>query len=186
MVQRRLAVRTPRKEKVWAHVQSDFVTLTSSPGGQVISDLLSGYRTDMGILQTLKLTVMRIVGKIAIGNNSTATATTYWSANLGIAWVTSAIAALSPGDGSIPDPGVAGIREAEWLQRWWLIGLTVPSRLVLYAAEGQNGGLIEFDVKQMRKQPTPDHRLVLISNSTAGAAEDGLVAFNLDIMVAVP
>ena len=177
-------VRTPRKDKIWA----TFTQLESTLGDNqlIFGDLLADLKTDLGVSSMVKVTVMRIIGRLSLGNAVTATTTDPGFVFWGIAWVSSEIAALSPALTAIPDPAVAGDREAEWLQRGVLRGEPVIGANAMWSARGQLESFVDLDIRQMRKQPTPDSRLVLILNNLFSITEDVQLSAALATMVALP
>ena len=176
--------RVPRKAKVWATRFTEEIECDQNQ--EVYVDLLSEFRTDVGISALTGVTAMRIVGNMSLGNHSTASTSSPGLLGWGIAWVSSAIAGLSSGDATIPDPIVGGVREAEWLSRGVLRGTNTASSKVLFSAQGQNESFVNLDIKQMRKQPSPDHRLVLITNNGFSATQDVFLNVLLHTMIALP
>ena len=180
-------VRTPRKEKSWAFNRNSGSGTAIATGVDVHLDLLANYSTDLGITYPTKVTHMRTIGRIAIGKAGTVTTAGLADVSWGIAWVRSNVAAASAGDALIPDPEEPGTREVEWLQRGFLQVLLPEDAITASAPSlGQFGGDVTLDITQMRKQPTPDYRLVLITHGTFLATGGNLQGWvNLDTMLAL-
>ena len=149
-------------------------------------DLLAGYLTDVGILQTRSLTCMRIVGRFQLVEGVQASSAAYVEVALGIAWVQSTIPAANL------RPWETGTREVEWLQVGVAGGMetgTTPVADRVLNLQNGSGEQAQWDVdiKQMRKQPTPNHELVLVY-STNGKQENLTVGLQqqVGIMLALP
>lgn len=186
-------VRVPRKSKVWATTyQSNPVIPVDLGTGQarIIADLLADYRTSMGISNTDRVTAMRIVGSATLIDGGASTLTSLFEYRLGIAWVSAAIASATAGDAQIPEPLVDGVREAQWIQTRQLYGVTDSSLAFPHPAQGvvtmQVGQHVwDFDITQMRKQPTPDSKLCLIGEGIIDANQDVDLNFTISTMIAL-
>ncbi len=188
MTTRGLRVRTPRKRKVWAteeNLQTAGVQL-SAGDVEVAADLLAGYKSDRGITKVDAVTSMRIIGRLFLGNASSATAANFGFVPWGIAWVSDKIASASAGDAQLPSPNHEGAREVTWIQRGVLAGVSLAGSANLFANTGQLEGTAQLDITQMRKQPTPDYELVLITENGFSATEDATLHFQLSTMLALP
>ena len=180
----RTIVRTPRKDKSWAYVRGQAQALNVN-AVEVAVDLLTDYETDVGQINR-NVTAMRIVGELDLGNGSSASVAASFTLQWGIAWVSGAIAALSANDGSIPDPGEQGAREALWLQRGTLQAQSVAGSNNAGSTLGQLRASVLLDITQMRKQPTPDSRLVLITRNNGSSSHAPALYFVLATMLALP
>lgn len=186
----RTIVRTPRRAKVWAREGSTDVGNSLLINQiDVFADLLANYKTDMDTNRPpAGVTVMRIVGTLQPGNSSAATTNFMVAFHWGIAWVANSIAQASVGDAQIPDPAELGMREAQWLQRGTIFYRTNNNTNLAASVTGrqlaQSGH--ELDITQMRKQPTPDHELVLIVRTTGDAAAAPVLWFDINTMLALP
>ncbi len=183
--QRRTFVRTPRKEKAWAYNRNTGLGTAVLTGVSVHLDLLATWATDLGVNVIPKCTIMRIVGTMGIGNQSDVTTAGLIDVSWGIAWVRNVVATASAGDAQIPDPEEGGARETQWLQRGVLMGTSVAGAHTRGADQGQLFSQQSVDITQMRKQPTSDYRLVLITHGTNLSDGSILGWFNLDCMVAL-
>jgi len=177
-------VRTPRKEKAWATQIGTIQTLTASVV-QIASDLLSGYKADMGVNRLSGVTAMRIVGSLSIGNLASATTASDFDVFWGITWVRQSVALAAAGDANIPDPAQLGTRETQWLQRGTLRSQAAIGLTSLGSTRGHLEAFIRLDITQQRKQPTNDYQLVLVVNNGASAAEDSMLSFDLSTMLAL-
>jgi len=180
----RTIVRSPRKDKSWAYVRGQAQTLSVN-AVEVAVDLLSDYETDVGLINR-NVTAMRIVGELDGGNSSSASVSSSFTIQWGIAWVSGAIAVLAANDASIPDPGERGAREALWLQRGSLQVTALAGSNTPGANLGQLRASVQLDITQMRKQPTPDSRLVLIVRNNGSASHAPALYFTLATMLALP
>jgi len=184
----RNVVRTPRKEKVWAVTRSlDTPNITLTTGGvEVASDLLASLKTDMGITRPPRSTVMRIFGTIDGANLASATASSQVIVHYGIAWVRSDVANAGFNDAQIPDPGEPGLIQVPWIHRGTVFGQSVAGVNPPWIfAQGNPRGSATIDVTQMRKQPTQDYELVLITRTSSIAATDPALYLNLSVMLAL-
>jgi len=183
--QRRSFTRTPRKEKLWIHAKG---AQAFSTGAMILSpsDLLSAGLSDLGVNLGQRLTCMRIVGKLRVVELSDATSPAYIGSTTGIAWVQSSIVSASAADAQIPDPD-ENLNEAQWLQVWVMGGVEAASSVAGKPADPIEDSLQLVDVRQMRKQPTVDYKLAIITRvlDTAEAGTMSLV-FDLRIMLALP
>lgn len=174
---------------MWSNITN--IGLPSKPPEDISVhlDLLSFLDLDVGVTGMTGVTAMRIVGSMSLGNDIAEAAsgnilTCHW----GIAWVSSQLATAGDGSGLIPDPSENGAREALWIQRGVLSGITVASTLIPYAAAGQLTAFERLDIRQMRKQPMADAKLVLITRcfDTGGGASDPALWVDLQVLVALP
>ena len=182
--------RTPRRQKVWTSEKStdagQLVAFAANP--QVLIDLLTNLKTDLGTGRPPSgSTVMRIVGTLQPGNSSACTINEINALSWGIAWVSNAIANATVGDGQIPDPDEAGLREAQWLQRGKLFYRTNNGTNLPASATGRmlDSGTMRVDITQMRKQPTADSELVLIVRHQGNAGSAPSLWFELNTMLAL-
>ena len=179
-------VRTPKRPKVWTYERDSVIALaTSGSKLQISYDLLTTYKTDLGITRPNNVTVMRIVGKLLAGNTASASVATEFTVNWGIAWLDARLAALPSGDTSIPDPGALGVREAEWIQRGMLFHTSVAGAQTTGANAGQLASWTELDITQRRKQPTPDHELCLVTDTSGSSSHAPMLGMDLAIWLAV-
>lgn len=188
MTTRGIRTRTPRRRKVWAHqtnLQSAGEQL-SAGNVEIAVDLLDSFKTDRGVNNVEGVTVMRIVGKLFLGNAATATNSDFGFVPWGIAWVSDTIASQGAGHVSIPNPNEPGTREAQWIQRGVIGGQSVVGAAEVYAFLGQNGAMADLDITQMRKQPSVDSQLVLITENGFSANEDATLHWSLSTMLALP
>ena len=184
--QARNFVRTPRKEKVWAYNRNAGSGSTIATGVSIAKDLLADWLADQGILRPpSKATIMRIVGSIALGNGSNVTASALMDMSWGIAWLRNVVMTAAAGDAQIPDPEEPGQREVQWLQRGFICGTSVASATTRFADEGQFMSVATLDIKQMRKQPTADHGLALVTHVTNLGDGNVQAWINLDCMLAL-
>jgi len=184
VTRQRVIVKTPRKDKSWAYTRGQGQVLSVN-AVQVAVDLLTDYETDVGLINR-NVTAMRIVGELDLGNGSSASVATSFTMQWGIAWVSGAIAVLAANDASIPDPGELGAREAQWLQRGSLQAQSLAGANTAGATQGQLRASVILDITQMRKQPTPDSRLVLITRNNGSASHAPAIYFALATMLALP
>ena len=187
MTTRSIAIRSPRRKKIWVDsisLQDDDPVVS---GSFVLHNLLTDALTDLGINLMQGVTVMRIVGHVGLMNTAAASIGTDWSAGLGFAWVRKAIADATAGDSEIPNPHSTGVRSLPWIQRATLHGLSIPGAASKYGAIGREGtSLWKFDITQMRKQPTPDSQLVLLGNSNALGSNAPAYYYNIATLLALP
>jgi len=177
--------RTPRKDKSWAYHREGGQTLPTNTVF-VQTDLLTDYLAEIGLDESRKLTVMRIVGHIDLGNGASATAATSFECFWGIAWVSGAVAILPSADPSIPDPAHNGVAQARWIQTGSLGTLAVPGALRRGADDGNLRASVSLDIKQMRKQELAGDRLVLIIRSVASTSENAALWYDFRTMLALP
>ena len=186
--QRRNFARTPRKDKVWANIH-DFDTghPFSNAGVTMLQDILQAYKGDVAVATMQRATVMRIIGRLDLGNGPAATSDgALVACHWGIAWVTDQITQAAPLDAQIPDPANAGTQEAQWIQRGVLYGRVAAGVNTTYEARGQRGATAYLDVSQMRKAPTADYQLVLIVRGSSVAGTDMTMWINTSTMLALP
>ena len=182
-------VRTPRKEKVWATqtVGTTPAALTAALP-EIVIDLLSFFKLDVGVSSLQRVTVMRMIGSLFLGNGVAQENIGNCAWHWGITWVPRNVSDATAGDGQIPDPAEQGARETQWIQRGVLRGIATAAAIAVYASAGQLGSHMHFDITQMRKQPAADHVLVLIGHHDFGAAGvvDPKVWLDFNIMLALP
>ena len=159
----RTIVRTPRRRKIWARDAGQSVQTVTDNDEAITSDMLTLVRTDLGITEFAGLTVMRMLVKSWIIPSEVTTSRMVVH-HVGIAWQTDNIASAAQGDTQIPEPHVTGVREEQWIHRYEQVvsldeqaspSISNPMDLT----KGQY--MYESDVRQMRRQPTPGHTLVL-------------------------
>ncbi len=158
-------------------------------GKQVIVNLLANLKVNLGLTRPPPgITAMRIVGTLHPGNLSSASTNVLNSVGWGIAWVRSAVAALPVNDGGIPDPLGVGVRETQWLQTGYLLYRTNNATTLPASTTGRmlDQGTMSLDITQMRKQPTADHELVLITHHEGISGSDPAIWFDLHTMLALP
>ena len=182
-------MRTPRKEKVWA-TQTVQVTPADLADGlpEIVIDLLSFYKLDVGVSSLQRVTAMRIIGSLFLGNGTSQVGSGNSSWHWGIAWVPRNVSDASAGDGQIPDPAEQGAREVQWMHKGVLRGLSIEGAQAQYAGLQQLGAHVNFDITQMRKQPAADHVLVLIGHAADDSAgvNDPKVWLDFNVMLALP
>ena len=182
-------VRTPRKEKVWAKQTTGSLPADLTPVvPEIVIDILSFYKLDVGVSSLQRVTAMRIFGSFHLGNGDAETvqATVAW--HWGIAWVPRIVSDAGAGDAQIPNPAEQGAREALWIQQGVLRGLSIAGAEIAYSSQNQQGSWLNFDITQMRKQPAADHVLVLVgqhSSESAGVI-DPKVWLDFNVMLALP
>jgi len=181
---------TPRKRKVWSTTSNAGTAQSLVAGTQIGQSLVAGLATDLGINNLNGVTAMRIVGSLSLVTVAGADTFTPFAVAWGIGWVSNAITNASAGDAQIPNPDVAGVAENRWIQRGILRGEAVDDGALgadqLLSAKGQLESYVKLDITQMRKQPTPDARLVLIFNSFSVSGQGVGVLTNLHTLVALP
>lgn len=188
MTTRGIRLRTPRKKKVWANESSLATGLSLVANtNQVAVNLLDDYQADIGVTRLQGVTSMRIVGFIAIGNTFGSTGAGNVAVTWGLAWVQGQIAAAGSGDAQIPDPAEQGERETLWIMRGTLLGeADVSGSAATYASKGALGARVEIDSKQMRRQPTPSHELVLITGNVAPSGTVPTINYQFQTLLALP
>lgn len=193
MTTRNRRIVTPRKQKVWAtrnsgpgandSVVPNAVTLN---GLEVQADLLSAYKTDIGVNTLQRPTAMRILGYIALGNGVLESVVRNHALTWGIAWLSVLISGAAANDAQIPDPNAGGHREALWLQRGRLHFRS--QALTLLPSQGLIlSSFIRVDIQQMRQQKEASDQLLLITRhqSDGGGISDPTVLFHFDTMLAL-
>ena len=178
---RRQAVRTPRREKLWA-VTNSFTTIpTVTP--TVFLEPLDTTFVKMGITTLAGLTFIRAFGRLTLIYLADA-ATPNWSwVRIGLIWVREEVVNAGDGDAQLPELLEDGVRQAEWIQQWEIGGIEQNQNIGTFAPldGARHGyGTVEFDVTQMRKQPTVNHRLCLIADTTGGY-ETGTVGVHIQM-----
>lgn len=181
-------VRTPRKDKIWA------VTNFSADGGYAFSptatssfDLLADIRSTLGISNTAKVTVMRIVGEVWLGATGAASSAAVDIISCGIAWLTNGEIQATA---SLPDPLVNGPRQAQWLQTWQLVGdeSTSVADVGMPLASNGHDPVQRIDTSMMRQQRNPQDSLRLVTEPELGTFEAATVGIwgHLSVMLALP
>jgi len=158
-------VRTPRKEKSFFRQALLFVRTEGSSGIIDGGDLLTNYKTDVGISQTRNVTVMDMRIRCQINRKSTTDVNQIWDWSFGIAWVPSNVTATNN-----PDPSDLGSRETRWIHKW---DQSVLNDSVAQDRPGDNrfgDPLYIARTKNMAKQPSAGHDLRLILVPTFAAA----------------
>ena len=182
-------VRTPRRRKVWTREGStDAGQLITFNTLEPLIDLLTNLKTDLGITRPPPgCTVMRIVGTLQPGNSSACTVNEVNELTWGIAWVPSIVATAPAGTGQIPDPSENGLRETQWLQKMTMFYRTNNGTNLPASTTGRmlDGGAMQIDVTQMRKQPTADSELMLIIRHRGNAGSAPAMWFDLNTMLAL-
>ena len=184
MVNRQLGrgspVRTPRKSKNWAYAMINH-PITGTNSGSL--DLLAEYRSDIGVNETRDITVMRIIGTIWLEEILGASSPAYVRVRLGFIWLDRNVTAVNM------EPWEKGIREAEWIQLGSIEGEERSSPLMGRPANAApiDANHWTVDITQMRKQPTPAHRLSLVY-WTNGLQENGTfqITTQLGFFLALP
>ncbi len=180
-------VRTPKKSKIWTFVRANTAAITDtiSPFSYAAVDLLQEFLTDRGLLLPAKATVMRILGHLHYGNAAGAAVSEEMALGWGIAWIRREVADGTPSE-MVPDPINLGTRQTEWINRGILRHRSTAGTEKLSGTDGCDAGWIRFDIRQMRTQPTGDHRLMLVLNHTAGADSDPIMSYDFSTMLALP
>ena len=172
--------RTPRKAKEWAYI--DETRLLLAANNDTI-DLLAAYKTDLGVLQTRNLTIMRIIGRIQLQEFGDPVSSSYVSLRLGFLWLNVNVTSLNQ------VPWEPGTRETEWIQLGGVEGsegaTAQPERPA--SARPPENCQWDVDITQMRKQPTPQHTLRLVY-STNGLQEATILGLHirLGMFLALP
>ena len=187
MTTRQQRPRTQRKEKLWATQTVGQTPADLAPNSvEVVIDILSFAKLDLGISRMRKATVMRIVGSLYLGNGTSQVLSTNAAWHWGIAWVPSQIAQAAVGDSQIPDPLEQGLREWPWIQRGVLRGNASAGNESMFANLSQMGSFVHLDIRQMRTQQAADWELVLIGHSTdSDASSDPKVWLDFNVMLAL-
>ena len=166
--------RTPRKDKDWAYHHATKIITANFDS----IDLLQSYRTSLDLGQTRSLTVMRMLGSIALVELGSASTPAYVSVRLGFLWQDPNAATLNL------VPWGEGTRDALWIQLGYVAGQEPASALADSPVTARPDGAQEwtFDIQQMRSQPTPQHQLRLVYH-TNGKQES--VVLGLEVRVAM-
>jgi len=174
MTTQRLRTRTPRQKNIWLGVTGG-IQFPANPTSNVVAEILDQGMATIGVNRLQGVTVKRIIADIWL---SEFTAVAAGGANAfvqwGIAWVPQAVASAGPGDAQIPEPMAFGLRETEWLQQGLLqgkendTGAAEVGKILLPVETAHT----RLDITQMRKQPTIDHRLVLITDGPSAVEEN--------------
>lgn len=183
----RTIVRTPRRRKLWAN-RSTFIPVSDTQTPQM-DDQLDPTFTDLGLTNMAGVTVMRMVGAIAITQwISGAAVPTYNTIRLGWAWIDQNLAAASPGDAQIPKPVVNGTRQTRWYHQEIMGGLEQVAPIVVSTPLGDSGDQYRhIDVTNMHKQRGADQRFMLvIHHDLASEANTMAVRIDLSYLIALP
>lgn len=183
-------VRTPRRRKVWLQRRT-FIDISTPASPSVIDEPLAPGLTAMGIESLGGLTLMRCFGRLTLIAGGDATTPAWDWFRVGLIWVTDEIANSGASATRAPEPLQDGVRQDRFIQQWELgavesnLGLTgIP----LNGSAQRNGyESVEFDFTQMAKQPTVNHRMILMG--TGGTLwEAGTVDLDIQMsfMVALP
>jgi len=165
MTTQRLRTRTPRQKNIWLGVTGG-VQYPANPTSTVVAEILDQGMQTIGVNRLQGVTVKRIVADLWLSQFTAAAASpanafVQW----GITWVPDNIANAGPGDAQIPEPMAFGLREAPWIQQGLLQGIEYSTSVqVGRILERVETSFVRLDITQMRKQPTIDHRLVLITD----------------------
>ena len=193
MTTRNRRIVTPRKQKVWAtrnsgpgvndSVVPNAVTLN---GLEVQADLLSAYKTDIGVNTLQRPTAMRILGFVALGHLVTESVVRNHALTWGIAWLSVLIAGAAANDPQIPDPNAGGHREALWLARGRL-HLRSQALVGIPVQQVAIPSMARLDITQMRQQKEASDQLLLITRhqSDGGGISAPSVLFHFDTMLAL-
>lgn len=175
--------RTPRKRKDWARGDATDTIVASQVA--VAGDLLADYKSALGITQNMTVTVMRMIGYIRLLEAGNATTPVEALVHWGIAWVPQAISSATAGDAQIPDPD-EDLREAQWLQKGFMFGREASTAVTGKTCDPIEGSLHYLDIRQMRRQPSRDHDLVLIYKTVSSVESSTLqIAAGFDMLLAV-
>ena len=171
-------------------IGTDTTDLISSAGTRgVAGDILETGYTALGVNVLAGVTFMRFVGTIRLKAALAASSPGVVQIGWGIGWVPQDIINAGDGDAQIPEPNFDSIRQIPWIQQGELEGVERDSTNFVDSTflEPPELSIMKLDIKQMRKQPTVDHRLALIWRSE-GAAEANTVSLNLQgqVMLALP
>jgi len=155
----RTIVRTPRRRKLWAVTNSPLNDMTDTDIH--VFDLLDDAFTDVGFTNFMGLTHMRTVGTLFLTHAGTeATTFIYQPLYVGLAWLSQDEAALA----GTPKSLLTGTREVEWIQQWIMGAIEAPAGAAQFSPLVPiEMSVLRFDVTQMRKQPTADHRLCFVT-----------------------
>lgn len=145
--------RTPRKDKDWADWYPEPNLDVTTAVGAV--DVLSSYKTAVGVSDTRNLTVMRSIIRLHVVHAAAASTPRHGRIQVGLSWANVGAAAASLdifGDGT---------RDQEWIFRD-VINYAESATIVV--GQGQptvppEANFLLVDSRQMRKQPTPQHFL---------------------------
>jgi len=191
MTTRNRPVRTPRKDKSWAHQHSggsgDSIVPVALVANalQVVVGLLSSYKTDLGVNVLERPTVMRILGTLMLGNGASQSTAETVSCVWGIAWVSTLVFGAAVSDPQIPDPNASGVREAQWVQRGALYHNA--SNFGQTFGVDQIRASDELDITQARKQPAVGDQLAFIARtqSSGGGIHAPELLYRFDTMLAL-
>jgi len=176
----RTPARTPRKDKSWAYERSSF-PITGGTSFKI--DLLAQYKSDLGLTQLRNVTAMRIIGDIQLEELAAASTQAYVRVYVGIAWIEDRV------DITMLEPWMPGTREAEWIQLGTIEGLETNGPVSQRPADARPPEACRWnvDIHQMRKQPTPNHNLLVVFK-TSGLEETATLAirYNVGVMLALP
>lgn len=183
-------VRTPRKDKVWSVSNISEDGGWNLNGGPNIYGLTVDFLTDLGLSKSVKLTVMRVVGKLWLGPLGAASTAAYDSYDFGFSWVPEDVKALAGGSAAIQSPLEDGIRRSRWYHQFTLGGKErTATTEVGMPLEPVEDSIYHFDVSNMQKQSNPGDTFCLTAADgnlgTHEAATVGLFG-SLSIMFAIP
>jgi len=173
-------MRTPRKTKTWAY-ENFLHPITATNNGGL--SLLDQYESSVGIDRTQRVTAMRIVGEISLVEILAASTRAYVHVDLGIAWMPDDTAFVNRA------PWEPGVREAEWMQLGHVAGLEGTSPIAGHTVDSrpEEAARWQLDITQMRKQPSPGHKLFL-AYASDGTQETGTLGLRVRtaVMLALP
>ncbi len=182
----RVIVRTPKRPKVWGlatPVAGSFINpadITANALSAVDGDLLSDLAGDLlAIPGGGQATVMRTIGTFILGNGVDDSVLRTHAVHLGIAWI--------PSGEATADPAGSGIRDTLWIWRdtlWFKGQETTPTNPDHDSR--QDLSFMRIDRTQMRRQPTPNHKLKLMCRhqSDGGGTHDPRLWFTLQFWLA--
>jgi len=179
-------VRTPRRRKLWATVNTNQGILATPDH----LDLLLPAEAVLG-MKFNGVTVMRIVGSIILVQLAQAASAVYTHLDMGFTWEPADTAALAPGVAGIPQPWNQGLRDQSWIQQGSVEGPEDQTQLFLNEprpATPPEANRWIFDIEQMRKQPTAGHRLMLVWDDKFDNTESNVqgLLITLSVMLALP
>lgn len=135
------------------------------------------------------LTVMDVRGVIQLEQFTTQDSTPeFETIRVGYTWLDKNIAAAADGSIELPVPLQLGTRDAPWIQQWELLGVAdgtanVEAPLTPLETSGKR----DIHVRNMRKQPTADAKLMLVvSGGTGYGTSSVALKVALLIMLALP
>lgn len=181
--------RTPRKAKAWAtsnfSVEGGWAFGTSAN----IYALLDEWKTDIGVTQEAKVTIMRVVGRVYLGSLGAASTAANDISHFGFTWLPADVANQSAGDSAIPIPLEEGMRRSRWYHQFELSGKERTNATETgMALEQPDTSVYSLDVTNQQKQVNTGDKFCLVSKTTLGnweAATVGLFGW-VSILVALP